>query len=97
LPDLLFGKGPNLVQKTAKKDPILKQGAKNVVPGSPFEIGAHPFHVWSPGCYIHPMLYFENVAPPSGFLPLLLVLGPHAAKSWRRACKYVMKDRKRTT
>jgi len=28
-----------------------------------------PFHVWPPGCYIHPILYFKNVAP-------LLVFGP---------------------
>ena len=34
------------------------------------------FQVWPPGCYIHPILYFKNVAPPSGFWPLLLVFGP---------------------
>ena len=28
--------------------------------------------------------------PPSGFWPLLLVFGPLAAKSWRRACKYMV-------
>jgi len=33
------------------------------------------FHVWPPGCYIHPILYFKNVSPPSGFWPLL-VFGP---------------------
>jgi len=38
-------------------------------PGPPFEIGAPPFHVWPLGCYIHPILYFKNVAPPSGFWP----------------------------
>ena len=49
-----------------------------MVPGPPFEIGAPPFHVWPPGCCIHPILYFKNVAPSSGFWP-------PAAKSWRRA------------
>jgi len=44
-----------------------------VVPGPPFEIGAPPFHVWTPGCCIHPIQYFENVAPPSGFWPHLLL------------------------
>ena len=46
---------------------VASEGA--VVPGPPFEIGASPFHVWPPGCYIHPILYFKNVAPPSGFWP----------------------------
>jgi len=32
------------------------------------------------------ILYFKNVAPPSGFRPLLLVFDPPAAKSCRRAC-----------
>jgi len=49
--------------------------------------GARPPHLRSvppisrlaPGCYIHPTLYFKNVPP-------LLVFGPPAAKSWRRAC-----------
>jgi len=42
-------------------------------PAPPFEIGAPPFHVWPTGCCIHPILYFKNVSPPSGFwLPLLL-------------------------
>jgi len=41
-----------------------------VVPGPPFEIGAPPFYVWLPGCYIHPILYFKNVDP-------LLVFGPY--------------------
>ena len=31
--------------------------------------------------------YFKNVAPPSGFWPLLLAFGPPAAKSWRRVCR----------
>jgi len=39
------------------------------VPGPPFEIVAPPFHVWLPGCCIHPILYFKNVPP-------LLVFGP---------------------
>jgi len=38
-------------------------------PPPPFEIGSPQFHVWPPGCYIHPILYFKNVAP-------LLVFGP---------------------
>jgi len=50
-----------------------------VVPSPPFEIGAPPFHVWPTGCCIHPTLYLKNVVP-------LLVFGPPAAKSWRRAC-----------
>jgi len=45
---------------------------KAVVPGPPFEIGAPPFHVWPPGCCIHPIMYLKNV-PPFWFLaPLLL-------------------------
>jgi len=60
-----------------------REGA--VVPGPPFEIGSPPFHVWPTGCRIHPILHFKNVAPPFGFWPLLLVFGPPAAKSWRRA------------
>jgi len=44
-----------------------------VVPGPPFEIGAPSFHAWPPGCYTHPILYFLNVAPPSGFCPPLLL------------------------
>ena len=56
-----------------------------VVPGPPFEICAPPFHVWPPGCCIHLIQYFKNVVPPSHFWPLLLVFGPPAAKSWRRA------------
>ena len=48
-----------------------------MVPAPPFEIGASSFHVWPPGCYIQPILYFKNVAPlldfgPSCFSPLLL-------------------------
>ena len=39
------------------------------VPGPLFEIGAPLFHVWLPGCYIHSIMYFKNVAP-------LLVFGP---------------------
>jgi len=35
-----------------------------------------PFHVWLPGCCIHPILYFKM--PPCGFWP-------PAAKSWQRA------------
>ena len=31
-----------------------------------------PFHVWPPGCCLHPILYFKNVIPPSGFWPLLV-------------------------
>jgi len=54
-------------------------------PAQPFEIYAPSFHVWLPGCCIHLIQYFKNVAPLSGFWPLLLVFGPPAAKSWRRA------------
>jgi len=32
---------------------------------SPFEIRA-PFHVWSAGCYIHPIMYLK-LCPPCGF------------------------------
>ena len=49
-----------------------------MVPGAPFEIGAPPFHVSPPGCYIlHTSLQFKNMAP-------LLVFAPPASKSWRR-------------
>jgi len=41
-------------------------------PAPPFQICAPPFHVWPPGCCIHPIQYFKNV-PPFWFLaPLLL-------------------------
>ena len=46
------------------------------MPGPPFEIGAPLFHVWPPVCGIHPILYFKNVPPPSGFRPHHLVFGP---------------------
>ena len=54
-----------------------------------------PFHVWPPGCCIHPIQYFKNVPPllvsgPSYFL------APPAAKSWRRAwmqCKWTFTKR----
>ena len=39
----------------------------------PFEIVAPPFHVWFPGYCIHPILFFKNMAPPSGFWPTLLL------------------------
>jgi len=51
-------------------------------------------HIWNrclpisrlvPGCYIHPMLYFENVAPLLVFGPSFWFLPPPAGKSWRRA------------
>jgi len=29
------------------------------------------FHVWPPGCYIHPILYFKNVPLLVFFYPLL--------------------------
>jgi len=38
-------------------------------PALPFEIGAHPFCVWPASCYIHPIVYFKNVAPLLGFGP----------------------------
>jgi len=41
--------------------------------GPPFEICSPQFHVWPPGCCIHPIQYFLNVAPPSGFWPRLLL------------------------
>ena len=28
-----------------------------------------PFHIWPPGCYMNPIMYFKNVSPPSGFWP----------------------------
>ena len=59
-----------------------------VVPGPPFEIGAPPFHVWPLGCYIHPILYFKNVALPSGFWPPLLLNpgdGPGEECWWQSA------------
>jgi len=34
---------------------------------------ATPFHAWPTGCWIHPILYFENVVPPFWFL------APHSA------------------
>jgi len=37
-----------------------------------------PFHVWYPGCCIHPILYLKDVTS-------LVVLAPTAEKSWRRA------------
>jgi len=36
-----------------------------------------PFHVWPPGCCIHPILYLKMIPP-------LRCLSPPAAKSWRR-------------
>jgi len=47
-----------------------------VVPAPPFEIGAAPFHVWPPGCCIHPILYFKNVAPLLFFCPSIWFLAP---------------------
>ena len=41
-----------------------------------FEIGASPFHVWPPGCCIHPTLYFLNVAPLLAFGPSFWFLAP---------------------
>jgi len=38
-----------------------------VVPCPPFKICA-PFHVWPPGCCIHPILYLKML-PPLWFLP----------------------------
>jgi len=46
----------------------------------PFQICAPPFHVWPPGCCMHPIFCLRNVDP-------LWVLAPFAAKSCRRACK----------
>jgi len=46
-------------------------------PVLPFEICALPFHVWPPGCCIHPIQFFE-MWPPFWFL------APPAAKSWRQ-------------
>ena len=48
-----------------------------------------PISVWPPGCYIHPIMYFKNVAPLLVFGPYFWFLAPPAAKSWRRACKCV--------
>jgi len=68
----------NLVRAVASGRPV-------VTGPPPFEICAPPFHVWPPGCCIHPIQYFQNVASPSGFWPLLLIFGLPAAKSWQRA------------
>ena len=46
--------------------------------------GARP-----PGCCIHPILYFKNVAPLLVFGPSFWFSAPPAAKSWRRACLHV--------
>jgi len=40
---------------------------------APFWNWCPPFHVWPTGCCIHPILYLKNLAPPSGFWPLLLL------------------------
>ena len=70
------------IKMQGKSENILSSGPSPaggpVVHGPPIWNRWPPFHVWSPGCYIHPMLYFENVAP-------LLVFGSPHAKSWRRA------------
>jgi len=55
-------------------------------PAPPFQICAPPFHVWPPGCCIHPIQYFKNV-PPFWFLaPLLLNPGDgpvsHPPPNW---------------
>jgi len=47
-----------------------------VVPAPPFKICASPFHVFPPGCYIHPIQYFKNVPPSSGFGPSFWLLAP---------------------
>jgi len=43
-----------------------------VVPGPPIWNRCPPFHVWSPGCYMHPILFLK-CDPPSGFWPALLL------------------------
>jgi len=43
-------------------------------PAPPFVIGAPPFHVWPPGCCIHPILYFKNVPPFLFFCPSIWFL-----------------------
>jgi len=58
-----------------------------VVPGPPFEICAPQFHVWPPGCCIHPIQYFKNVAPPSGFWPILFFSHPCC---WTLATAWVL-------
>ena len=71
------------IRNCARKIDKLASGGP-VVPGPPIWNRCPPFHVWSPGCCIYPILCFKNVAPswfltpPSGF-------APPVAKSWRRA------------
>ena len=44
----------------------------------PFTICVLPFHVWHPGCCMHPILYFKNVTP-------LLYLASLSVNSWWHA------------
>jgi len=45
-----------------------------------------PFHVWAPGCYIHTLLYFENVSPllVCG-LPCSKILAAGLLDTWSRS------------
>ena len=48
--------------RTHMPGPLPAGGA--VVPAPPPILNrCPPFHVWPPGCYIHPILYFKNVPP----------------------------------
>jgi len=80
--------GMKIVTKIPRYDVSLetKAVASGRASGSRFEISAPPFHIWPPGCYIHPVLYFKNVAPFWFLAPSVFLLPP-AAKSWRRACQ----------
>ena len=50
-----------------------------------------PFHVWPPGCCIHPMQYFSNV-PPLLFFgpPCCYNLATGLSMPWDVYCKYVL-------
>ena len=62
---------------------VTSGGASGASP--PFEICVPPFHVWPPGCCIHPIQHFKNVTPLLVFGPSFWFLAPPAAISWRRA------------
>jgi len=44
-----------------------QRGASGTLPAHLKSV--HPFHVWPPGCCIHPILYLKKVPTPSGFWP----------------------------
>jgi len=64
-----------------------------MVPAPPFEIGAPRFHFWPTGCCLHPILYFENVAPLLVFgSPCCYILAAGLAYSY---LFYVVEDNER--